>query len=279
MIHAKSCLFALSCAAVAACSSAPHSVQFVDAKKVYEHARITHGQEFAPAELADARKYLSRADAAKDGSDEETHWAYLADRQARLAESRGSSKYNEQIAAAAHEEYVKEQELGRARAEQELEVANRGRAQAEAQAAAALESLEKLAVVKDDAQETVVTLSGSVLFKTGEASLLPVAEQNLKQVASALKAIAGESTVVIAGHTDSLGAEKANMTLSTQRAEAVRSFLVGQGMDAAQLKAEGHGESEPVADNATPEGRANNRRVELVVKKESLEPSDVHASR
>lgn len=69
--------------------------------------------------------------------------------------------------------------------------------------------------------------------------------------------------VEVAGHTDSNGAEAYNQRLSENRVKAVMDYFVGKGVDAAQLTAKGYGESEPVADNATADGRAQNRRVEL----------------
>jgi OOP family OmpA-OmpF porin len=69
--------------------------------------------------------------------------------------------------------------------------------------------------------------------------------------------------VEIAGHTDSVGAESYNQGLSERRANSVRDYLVSNGIDAGRLTTKGYGESEPVADNATKEGRAKNRRVEM----------------
>jgi outer membrane protein OmpA-like peptidoglycan-associated protein len=112
-----------------------------------------------------------------------------------------------------------------------------------------------------------LTLSGEVLFKTGVAELLPVAEDRLDGVAQALKQLDASQKVVIEGHTDSRGSEESNERLSKERAEAVRDYLVKQGVSGAQLTAVGKGESEPIADNETAEGRANNRRVEIVIKK------------
>ena len=74
----------------------------------------------------------------------------------------------------------------------------------------------------------------------------------------------GNANIEVAGHTDSRGSDAYNMKLSQQRAEAVRTYLVGKGIAADRLSAKGYGESQPVADNATDEGRFKNRRVELV---------------
>ena len=70
-------------------------------------------------------------------------------------------------------------------------------------------------------------------------------------------------TMDVYGHTDAQGAEAYNLRLSADRAAAVRAYLVGKGITAAQLKSEGFGESKPIDDNKTAGGRARNRRVEL----------------
>jgi len=86
---------------------------------------------------------------------------------------------------------------------------------------------------------------------------------NLDNDVATLKAW-GDVDIEVAGHTDSKGSDAYNMTLSLQRAEAVRNFLISRGVAADRLSAKGYGESQPVADNATDEGRFKNRRVELV---------------
>jgi OOP family OmpA-OmpF porin len=70
---------------------------------------------------------------------------------------------------------------------------------------------------------------------------------------------------LIEGHTDSQGNDQANLALSQARAEAVRQYLVGRGVAQDKVRAVGRGEQQPVATNDSPEGRANNRRVEIVV--------------
>ena len=69
--------------------------------------------------------------------------------------------------------------------------------------------------------------------------------------------------VEIGGHTDDRGGTASNETLSRQRAEAVRDWLVSHGIDTSRLEVRGYGESRPTASNATPEGRARNRRIEF----------------
>ena len=72
-------------------------------------------------------------------------------------------------------------------------------------------------------------------------------------------------SIRITGHTDNVGSDKANMTLSEGRAKAVRSEIIKRGIAAERIEAEGKGETEPIADNATEEGRAQNRRVEFTI--------------
>ncbi len=148
----------------------------------------------------------------------------------------------------------------------ELEAEREARIKAEKTAAAALASLDKFAQVKADDDETIITLNGSVLFETGKSKLLPAAEERLRAVARALKQQKNR-TIQIAGHTDSRGATQMNEKLSLDRAKSVREFLVSHGVKPGMIEAVGRGEAQPVAENGTAEGRANNRRVEIIVRK------------
>jgi outer membrane protein OmpA-like peptidoglycan-associated protein len=71
---------------------------------------------------------------------------------------------------------------------------------------------------------------------------------------------------VVEGHTDSVGSDSKNLDLSQKRADSVREYLVSRGVKSGAISSIGKGESVPVADNKSPEGRANNRRVEIVIK-------------
>lgn len=103
-----------------------------------------------------------------------------------------------------------------------------------------------------------------ILFDTGSDQIRPSSSEVLGQIGQMLKAHP-DLRLRIEGHTDSEGGEAANRQLSQQRAEAVKRFLMsGHGIDAARLDAVGKGEAEPVASNDTPDGRQQNRRVELV---------------
>lgn len=109
----------------------------------------------------------------------------------------------------------------------------------------------------------VVTL-GDVLFAVGETELLPSAAQNLDDVIELLET-EPDKAIRIEGHTDSTGPAALNLRLSEERANAVRDALIERGIDASRLNAVGMGEDFPIATNQTEEGRASNRRVDVIV--------------
>jgi outer membrane protein OmpA-like peptidoglycan-associated protein len=149
---------------------------------------------------------------------------------------------------------------------QELEQERQARLQAEQRASQALTRLQDENVkVREEARGTVVTLSGSVLFATNATDLLPAARDRLSEVATALKE--SKNPLLIEGYTDSRGTAEYNEQLSQRRAESVRNFLINQGVPPDRIQTRGMGEERPVASNATAEGRANNRRVEIVVER------------
>lgn len=113
-------------------------------------------------------------------------------------------------------------------------------------------------------QATQVVRLDGVLFEFDSARLLPASRQTLQRVAQSLRG-QPDLKAEIAGHTDSVGPDGYNLKLSQQRAAAVQSFLVGEGINPGRLRARGYGESLPVASNDTPEGQAMNRRVEFRV--------------
>jgi len=101
-----------------------------------------------------------------------------------------------------------------------------------------------------------------IRFAHDSAELAPASTETLSQILAVLKANPGVR-LRIEGHTDATGGELYNLALSQRRAETVRAWLVAHGVASARLEARGFGESRPVADNATPQGRALNRRVEI----------------
>ena len=118
-----------------------------------------------------------------------------------------------------------------------------------------------------EAQQTerglLVTL-GDVLFAFNKAELSAQAGPRLDKLANFLKQFP-DRKLLIEGYTDSVGSDSYNQDLSDRRAQAVRDALVQRGVDTSRITARGYGKAHPVADNASPEGRAMNRRVEIVI--------------
>lgn len=110
----------------------------------------------------------------------------------------------------------------------------------------------------------IVLTLGDVLFATGQSDLKTGGTAALDRLVAFLGHYP-ERRVVIEGYTDSTGSEDFNQALSERRANAVRSYLLGQGVDVSRLTATGRGESSPVADNTSAAGRQQNRRVEIII--------------
>jgi OOP family OmpA-OmpF porin len=109
-----------------------------------------------------------------------------------------------------------------------------------------------------------VTFAADAFFDFDRATLRPEARASLDSLLEKIKGINLE-VVIAVGHTDSIGSDAYNMNLSKRRAEAVKAYLVSKGIEANRVYTEGKGETQPVADNRTREGRAKNRRVEVEV--------------
>ena len=271
----------------------PH--ELASAREAFQEASAGPAATLVPADLHKAHEALEAAETAFQDDPRGYHTkdlAYVAQRKAELAEALAASVAEEKSAAAANSQYQSTQDaimqdtraqLGATQSdlaasqtvaattaaqltasESARAVAETAQAQAEARTAEAMAALAKLAAVKEESRGLVITLSGSVLFRSDEATLLPEAQARLGQVTDALLATKDRS-ILIEGHTDSQGSDADNVGLSQRRAEAVRSFLTTRGYDPALIRAVGIGEGRPVADNASPEGRANNRRVEIIV--------------
>lgn len=103
-----------------------------------------------------------------------------------------------------------------------------------------------------------------MFFDFDKSVLKPEGKAKLDDLVGKLKGISLE-VIIAVGHTDSVGADKYNQALSTKRADAVKAYLVSNGVEKNRIYTEGKGESSPIADNKTKEGQAKNRRVEVEV--------------
>ena len=110
----------------------------------------------------------------------------------------------------------------------------------------------------------LVKFDSGILFDVDKTDLKPDAQNSLKQLAVSLQNNP-QTNILVVGHTDSLGTAAHNMDLSIRRANAVKLFIDQQGVNSARLTTQGKGETEPIASNSTAAGRAQNRRVEIVI--------------
>jgi outer membrane protein OmpA-like peptidoglycan-associated protein len=131
--------------------------------------------------------------------------------------------------------------------------------------AAELAKIEGAQVEKvNDGQAIKVTFESGILFATNSSTLNTASRSSLDKFAESLLNNP-DTEVKIYGHTDSTGSDQINNPLSERRAEAVYNYLVSKGVSGARMVAQGFGSTQPVADNATANGRAQNRRVEIYI--------------
>lgn len=182
---------------------------------------------------------------------------------ADLEKARQSGEYSEQQLSALEKELaVKRKSLDMM--SKDLEMAEKERDRLETELDQAQGKLSEFARVAQERENMIITLNGAVLFKVGEYELMPIAKTRLDEVASVLLEQKDRS-IVVEGHTDAQGSTSNNIELSRNRAMAVRNYLITKGVPSDLIIAQGMGEQEPIASNDTPEGRANNRRVEIIV--------------
>lgn len=270
----------LACAPLIGCATAQPPKELIDARAAYTRAENGYARDLSPASLHSAKVALDGAERKFDDDGPSTtarDQAYIALRKAELADADGTTAHYQRELTAQQQRASTEQAQAAQKTQAELVQAREQLAgEAQARLAAeqrAKEAMERLtaanaAAVKHEPRGTVITLSGQVLFASGKSVLLPGAQNSLNQVADALKDQAAK--ILVEGHTDSTGSAATNTALSQARAQAVSSYLVSRGLPNDQITSQGVGPSRPVADNATAEGRANNRRVEIVV--QSQEP-------
>jgi len=264
-------------------------VELLEARSTYDRAAAGPSKKYTPAELHIAKQSLTEAEQrfADDGDTALVRdQAYIARRKTELAEALARTEMSRRGIAISdkQEDQLEKKDAARTKSEladakgalaaeksagaaneKELGAERQRRADAEQRAAQATASLQRIASVKQEDRGTVITLSGSVLFASNKHALLPSAQAKLSQVADALLKGDPEARFVVEGHTDSQGKAGANQELSLRRSNSVRNDLIMHGIAADRIVAEGHGSTRAIGDNKTAEGRANNRRVEIIV--------------
>jgi outer membrane protein OmpA-like peptidoglycan-associated protein len=241
----------------------------------------------APVAMKDAEQAVRAAERPEVDETVAHHLVFIADRkvdtaralaETALAEDQRTA-LNEQrekarLDSRTHEADVAKNQVAVARAdsaEQKL-AADQSRADADAARAAALTSQQQSADLQRQIDEMhakvtdrgVVLTLGDVLFTSGQADLKTAATGNLDKLVGFLNKYP-DRTVVVEGHTDSVGTEDYNQGLSERRADSVKSYLVQQGVGRTRLTSLGKGKNDPIAGNDSSSGRQQNRRVEVVI--------------
>jgi outer membrane protein OmpA-like peptidoglycan-associated protein len=230
-----------------------------------EQARRRSEADAAAAEEARRRAQAESERAAADQA------RLAAERMKSEAEAAAQKAAEERAAAdAARQRALEQQQLAQQEAEKSklaAEQSDRLRLQAENERTELrqrlLQQLNTILETRDTARGLIVNMS-DVLFDTGRYTLRPAAREKLAKISGIVLAHPG-LRLEVEGHTDSVGGDAYNQRLSEQRADTVRAYLVGQGINPDTVLARGFGKSMPVASNDTAAGRQQNRRVELVV--------------
>jgi outer membrane protein OmpA-like peptidoglycan-associated protein len=269
-------------AALVGCAAAVPPQDLVTARATYDRAEHGPAAQLDPADLHMAKETLDNAEKsfADDGDTQGVRdYAYTATRRTEIAESRARTIQSEQQKQAVTDQMNVDQASAVRNTSAALRAANgqiasqdqqiqnerQRREDAERRAAEAAAALARIGSVKQEPRGMVLTLSGSVLFASAKSEVLPDATAKLDQVAKILAQQDPTSKIVVEGYTDSQGGASYNQDLSQRRADSVRGYLTSHGVASDRITAQGFGLNSPIADNASPEGRANNRRVEIVV--------------
>ena len=288
---------------VAACGPSQKEMMAKDqmdrAKKAYAEAKANPNVEaYAPMELQEAGKAVQAAENAKKTEDI-LQLGYLAERKTQVAVTvadgkvaeRDIDKLNVEKAQMNARKQTLEAERAKQEAGQAMDEAERARMaaaadaeraaiakrQADAEAAKAAKAkaesdklMEELASLKAQQTERGIVLTiGDVLFATGKADLSASAKKSVGTLAEFLQKNPNRN-VLIEGHTDSVGADDYNLALSQRRADSVKDHLLENGVYAGRITAVGYGKKYPVASNDTAAGKAQNRRVDVVILNEGV---------
>lgn len=265
----------------------PPPKSLVDARTELATAKNGIAVKLDPTDVHEAELALQKAEQAWSNAPDEPNtldFAVIAQRKAQIAEAEAAVLKAQQDAEVAKRELqgVMSTQLQSARGQldqtkqalnktqeqlqTEQKTADEQRkklADLEAKLKDARDTIAKIAAVKDDDRGMVITLQGEVLFPTGKWELKAGAMAKLDQIADALRG--KEQPMVVYGFTDNVGTHDNNMELSQKRATSVRDYLASKGIPQDLITAQGKGPDVPISDNNSVEGRAANRRVEIVV--------------
>lgn len=245
---------ALAALLMVACSSAPRDPEAIgqlrrDLTELQSDPQLASK---APVAIADAEKAVVAAEKPQSDAEQEAQLIYIADRKVKIARAQAEGRKLEDQRNA----LTKEREA--VRLDSRTEEADTAH-----QLARDLQQEIDDLNAKPTDRGLVVTL-GDVLFDNASSTLKPGAQDKLSKL-SAFLLKHQDRSIVIEGHTDSVGTENYNAALSQRRADSVASYLTGQGVTRERLTSSGKGEGFPVVGNETAAGRQQNRRVEVII--------------
>jgi outer membrane protein OmpA-like peptidoglycan-associated protein len=247
------------------------AVKKIDQERVAaERQASSDAQASSQAQAANAARVAEQAqsDAARAQANEARAQSDAATAQADAAKAQADMAANQAASAAAITSAQADADRARLIAQQAQQSATQADSDKAAMRAQLSEQLNKVLATRDSARGLIVSMS-DVLFDTGRYSLKPGAREKLAKVAGILIAYPSLN-IEVGGYTDNVGGDDMNQKLSENRAGAVRSYLVEQGVSTNALTAKGFGNSLPVASNDNSAGRQENRRVELVVSGDAI---------
>jgi outer membrane protein OmpA-like peptidoglycan-associated protein len=288
------CWYGLTLTVLTACSSAPKLASGITDVRA-ELSALQANQELAvlaPTAITQAEQAVRAAEQPVKDEALSSHLVFIADRKVNIAWAQAQSRYAEdqqkvlakarddaRLDSRTREADLAQQDARNARtdaatARQQTDVAQQqvlnAKADADnaAQLASELQAQIKLLNARQSERGWVVTL-GDVLFDTGKANLKSATSQHLADLASFLSKYPLR-VAIIEGHTDNVGSSGYNQGLSQQRADSVRNFLLGRGIQSGRLSSQGKGEELPIAGNDSAGGRQQNRRVEVIITEPAL---------
>ena len=254
-----------------ACASSTYSTpsELTDARLTFGRVSGGPASKLVPAQVHVARRALDEAEKAfmeQPESQATRDLSYVAQRQAQMAEINAQSEEAKLHAQTVERTIASAEAKAGDQKKQELREARSQLAEAQLQSQSVLSQLSgnMRNNTKQEERGLVITLSGNVLFESGKSVLRASAQNQLDEIARALNE-AKSHRVAIEGYTDSSGSDQTNESLSQARAEAVMNYFASKGLASDRMRAVGRGKNNPIASNDTAEGRASNRRVELVV--------------
>jgi outer membrane protein OmpA-like peptidoglycan-associated protein len=250
---------------------AREAVQTAEDSRLITIRKIKAGDEAAEKARIEEARRKAQEDAATAQAQAQTAQAQ-AQQSAAAAQQAADQQAAAQAQAAAAQQQAEQAQAAAALARAQQQAAEAAAAQAAQQTAEMRErlrtQLNQVLNTQETARGLIVNMS-DVLFAFNKYELKPDAQVKLAKVSGILVTYPN-LTLQVEGYTDSVGTDEYNLRLSQQRATAVQAFLISQGVQPGSISSQGYGKADPVADNGTNSGRAENRRVELVVSGQSI---------